>query len=81
MTDLQNMLLSMNEVSRAGLQSGLEIGRREGEEKVRLLVSVLEQIAEEAEDRQDVIDGADGPRPDAWMCVAQMCREALDKVR
>jgi hypothetical protein len=37
----------------------------------------LEMILEEARERQDIIDGANGPLPDIWMCIAQQIEEVL----
>ena len=37
----------------------------------------LELILEEAQDRSDIVDGANGALPNAWMKIAQEIEEVL----
>lgn len=43
----------------------------------RVVYSCLADIANLADDRQDIVDGENGPLPDDWMKVAQWAHEAL----
>ena len=45
------------------------------------LVAALESILDEAEDREDIEDGANGPLPNIWMRIAQDARAAIAKAR
>ena len=44
------------------------------------LVEALRDVLEEAREHEDTEDrpGGEGVRPNAWMIVAQLCRDALD---
>jgi hypothetical protein len=49
----------------------------ERDAQVKELRDTLNSVLDIAEDREDIEDGENGPRPNIWMRIAEECRAAL----